>query len=354
MNLNVLVPIAAMLALLFEEINAEPYYAGEKGEVCKHISEVIRSEAQCKNALQHLGYENLPSFWTGEYHEIPSGCSIRNEGDSQPHFETSTTGVGKGREDLIPICSKSKEISKTEYSPAVGTTETPISTTKGNRIPEYEELCEIADCTIPKAKTLCPNHCKIASRCVDSDKGSTDDGGDTCEYYKEDVDACGLYDDEDFTANNMCCACGGGMMVAAPEEPTTLSRCNRNFKDSLGRSCLDYIQNNLCFHDGFNTNDGIGLKIHCDGDCDYNYIIGDVGDDVYADYDLVKDFAVNGYDATSCPECGCREDEDACTGDEWQCFTGNECVWAYKHCDGVADCKDKSDEVGCGGSWIFE
>jgi len=302
MNLNVLVPIAAMLALLFEEINAEPYYAGEKGEVCKHISEVIRSEAQCKNALQHLGYENLPSFWTGEYHEIPSGCSIRNEGDSQPHFETSTTGVGMGREDLIPICSKSKEISKTEYSTAVGTTETPISTTKGNRIPEYEELCEIADCTIPKAKTLCPNHCKIA----------------------------------------------------APEEPTTLSRCNRNFKDSLGRSCLDYIQNNLCFHDGFNTNDGIGLKIHCDGDCDYNYIIGDVGDDVYADYDLVKDFAVNGYDATSCPECGCREDEDACTGDEWQCFTGNECVWAYKHCDGVADCKDKSDEVGCGGSWIFE
>lgn len=74
----------------------------------------------------------------------------------------------------------------------------------------------------------------------------------------------------------------------------------------MGRSCLDYIQNNLCFLHGFYTNAAIGRNIHCEEDCDIDYIIGDVGDDYYADYDLVKDFAVNGYDATSCPECGCR------------------------------------------------
>ena len=41
------------------------------------------------------------------------------------------------------------------------------------------------------------------------------------------------------------------------------------------------------------------------------------------------------------------EDDDACAGSQWQCFTGNECIWAKNHCDGVADCKDKSDEFGC-------
>jgi len=82
----------------------EPYYAGMKGEVCNHVNDVIRSEAQCSDALQNLGYENLPSFWTGEFSQIPSGCSI----SSQPHFETSTTGLGTGREDLTPICVNSK------------------------------------------------------------------------------------------------------------------------------------------------------------------------------------------------------------------------------------------------------
>jgi len=86
----------------------EPYYAGEKGGVCNHVNDVIRSEAQCRDALQNLGYENLPSFWTGEYSEIPSGCSISHF-DSQPYFETSTTGLGMGMEDQTPICVKFPE-----------------------------------------------------------------------------------------------------------------------------------------------------------------------------------------------------------------------------------------------------
>ena len=47
------------------------------------------------------------NFWTNNpvtKYDIPSGCSIRNGGDNRPHFESSTTGVGRGRNDLIPIC----------------------------------------------------------------------------------------------------------------------------------------------------------------------------------------------------------------------------------------------------------
>ena len=34
--------------------------------------------------------------------------------------------------------------------------------------------------------------------------------GDGCEWYNENTDACGNYDDSDFTASIACCACGGG------------------------------------------------------------------------------------------------------------------------------------------------
>jgi len=66
------------------------------------------------------------------------------------------------------------------------------------------------------ASIICQKSGKsVASGCVDSDKGLTDNGGDTCEWYNKNVDKCGRFDDEDFTANNMCCGCGGGMIPPA-------------------------------------------------------------------------------------------------------------------------------------------
>ena len=47
--------------------------------------------------------------------------------------------------------------------------------------------------------------------CQDMDTPESEDsrsGG--CMQYMEDPLSCGLYDDEDFTANELCCACGGG------------------------------------------------------------------------------------------------------------------------------------------------
>jgi hypothetical protein len=37
-----------------------------------------------------------------------------------------------------------------------------------------------------------------------------DSAGDGCSYYATWPEFCGLFDDEDFTANLDCCECGGG------------------------------------------------------------------------------------------------------------------------------------------------
>ena len=65
---------------------------------------MIRSQTECTNALQKLGYQSSGNYWTGALDwEIPSGCSIRNSVD--PHLETSPTGLGTGRYDLVPVCT---------------------------------------------------------------------------------------------------------------------------------------------------------------------------------------------------------------------------------------------------------
>ena len=49
----------------------------------------------------------------------------------------------------------------------------------------------------------------IEIECSDTNNGATDSYGDGCEYYVDNDDECGNYDDNDFTANTMCCACRG-------------------------------------------------------------------------------------------------------------------------------------------------
>ena len=48
----------------------------------------------------------------------------------------------------------------------------------------------------------------ILVKCRDSDGGSTDKWGDTCQsWYINRPETCGNFDDDDFTARKMCCAC---------------------------------------------------------------------------------------------------------------------------------------------------
>ena len=67
---------------------------------------MIRSQTECTKALKELGFKSIANFWTGEYNQIPTGCSIKKitNSDDDPHFETSSRGLGKSRSDLTPIC----------------------------------------------------------------------------------------------------------------------------------------------------------------------------------------------------------------------------------------------------------
>lgn len=86
------------------------YYSGQVGGVCNIESDVIRSKQECMNILEKLSNKPSGNFWTGHQGDIPSGCSIRNGGDMKPHLEYSTTGVGNGRSDLIPICKRQDDL----------------------------------------------------------------------------------------------------------------------------------------------------------------------------------------------------------------------------------------------------
>ena len=58
-------------------------------------------------ASQILGFpKSRVNNWFGNYKGIPSGCSVRNGRDHRLHFEESQEGVGRGRQDLIPLCRK--------------------------------------------------------------------------------------------------------------------------------------------------------------------------------------------------------------------------------------------------------
>ena len=84
------------------------YYAGEVGGVCNQESHVIRTMSECRTAKRKFGFTNVDNVgeWSDKSESIPSGCSIRNGGNFKLHFETSPTGLGVGRYDLLPLCAK--------------------------------------------------------------------------------------------------------------------------------------------------------------------------------------------------------------------------------------------------------
>ena len=46
--------------------------------------------------------------------------------------------------------------------------------------------------------------------CFHTNGRATDSTGEDCGIYGFMPEICGWYDDEDFTASEMCCVCGGG------------------------------------------------------------------------------------------------------------------------------------------------
>ena len=47
----------------------------------------------------------------------------------------------------------------------------------------------------------------LTDRCIDTDNGTTDLDGFSCEIYNQFPKDCGRHDDDDFNSLSMCCAC---------------------------------------------------------------------------------------------------------------------------------------------------
>ena len=50
----------------------------------------------------------------------------------------------------------------------------------------------------------------VAEVCFNTNHDATDNSYDGCEWYSTRTSSCGDYDDDDFSAKEMCCGCGGG------------------------------------------------------------------------------------------------------------------------------------------------
>jgi len=57
--------------------------------------------------------------------------------------------------------------------------------------------------------------------CTDTHGAARDSFGDGCEFYYKHPSYCGLDDDNDFTATQMCCVCGGGELSNTSDVTTT-------------------------------------------------------------------------------------------------------------------------------------
>ena len=89
------------------------YYVGSAGGVCNDESHVIRSEAECLNALEKSSVMSKYSaylastgnMWIGISPNVPSGCVMKSVQiqSKKPEFYSST-GLGRGHALYTPIC----------------------------------------------------------------------------------------------------------------------------------------------------------------------------------------------------------------------------------------------------------
>lgn len=86
------------------------YQKTNPGEVCTDDDLVIRSEKECRDALEKLGYQ-VSEVWNGTSISIPYGCSINNK--MALHFNwIPFHGTGTGRQDLTAICRRTSNKGK--------------------------------------------------------------------------------------------------------------------------------------------------------------------------------------------------------------------------------------------------
>ena len=66
----------------------------------------------------------------------------------------------------------------------------------------------------------------------ESNAPGLDRGSDDCDWYTENGDQCGNWDDDDFVASENCCACGGGLRTLVPQAVSLAATLERQPKIS--------------------------------------------------------------------------------------------------------------------------
>ena len=80
--------------------------------------------------------------------------------------------------------------------------------------------------------------------CVDTDDGAVDSGGNACDWYVDNPTGCGDYDDDDFSSDAMCCVCTWSSWDDDDESPTpACDDTDSGAVDLYGDHCDDYASN---------------------------------------------------------------------------------------------------------------
>ena len=103
--------------------------------------------------------------------------------------------------------------------------------------------------TFTHEPTVSPAPTPLLDECVDSSNGATDVDDTGCDTYVV-ASWCGGYDDDDFSANEMCCLCGGGIgsnsPTVSPAPTPELHECYDTADGAVGSDgdgCEDYAFN---------------------------------------------------------------------------------------------------------------
>jgi len=98
----------------------------------------------------------------------------------------------------------------------------PCEPSPCNKLGNTGETCAVVDndatCNCGSEPCAADQRCTAGycAQCTSTANGARDSGNDRCRWYSRGQNwrECGDYDDEDFTANEMCCECGGGAIAA--------------------------------------------------------------------------------------------------------------------------------------------
>lgn len=166
----------------------------------------------CTGGLSHttecVDQDNGAGDITGDgcdwYTNYPSGCGLYNTAD----FDSTEMCCACGAGDHV--CTDTETTDSFGDGCAWYADNTEWCGFFDDADFEASNMC----CGCPSTSTL--NLAMVGTHCYSyaEDTGATDWGGDNCAWYAGNDELCGVFDDHDFKANEMCCECGAGIPLS--------------------------------------------------------------------------------------------------------------------------------------------